>query len=372
MLAGGDSDTYRKALENSNEPYLNVQVCTADGTVLEDDLPVVDGIITATLNSRVSRQMQILMPEYLYPYEPTDLLAPYGNFLRVWQGVTLGNNDVLKWPTFFGRIQRSEINEQNTLAMHCADRGQDVVDARFQQPRNANTLNFIDQEIRELISDGIDSPRFGAFESILIQVSPKTWQLDRAQACDEMAKTGGALWYPQASGEFTLRRFPWTVASDPVVTYYDGGASDKGTVTWSGPSRSREDVWNSLTVTGEPLDGSPPVYGFQQDDNPDSITYTGSFGLRHQQLRLLSPNSIAAAQNAAQLNLQRLTSTAQGWTWRIASVDAAVELGDTVGLKARGQSDIQIVSGMALPLLGGEATIVGRSRSLTPLEGVGL
>jgi hypothetical protein len=223
--------------------------------------------------------------------------------------------------------------------------------------------------VYRLIEDGFPQAVFGPTDVIPIPTQALTWQLDRGQALDELGSSAGAFWYPLADGRFVLRRYAWTVQSPPVVTYFDG---EGGSVTSSTASRAREDVYNSLTVTGERLSGDEPVFATAQDNNAASPTYiSGPFGRRHQLLRLQTPATPGSAQGAAADNLRRLTALVEAWSWDM-TVDAALELGDTVSLQVRGRSDIiQVVSGFSLPLdLSSPMHVRARSQVITTLEGV--
>jgi hypothetical protein len=87
-------------------------------------------------------------------------------------------------------------------------------------------------------------------------------------------------------------------------------------------------------------------------------------------LRLQTPGSFGSAQSAALDNLQRLISPVDTWGWSM-PVDAALELGDVVGLNAYGRTGIvQVVASMRIPLGPGEMQVAARSQITGILEGV--
>jgi hypothetical protein len=370
MLADGLDPMYRAALGTSHTPYFLLEVLDGNQNVLESGLTYQSGNVTATLTSRISRTCTASFAEDMYPFTTHGLLAPYGNMLRAWRGIEFADGTRFAWVIFVGRIQQAQLNNNGTCVVQADDFAADVLERRFVRPENSVATNTVTQEITRLISDGFPAADFGLMEDFTIPVRARTWQLDRGQALDEMATSVGAFWYPLADGQFTLRRYPWTVFTPPVVTYSDTGTY--GSVVGSAASRSREDVFNSLTVTGERLNGDPPVFALAQDNNPDNITYVnGTFGVRHQLLRLQTPGTVGAAQGAADDNLRRLISPTDAWSWDM-SVDAALELGDTVQLDVRGQTGIiQVVASMNIPFdLSGAMRVTGRSRVAGILEGV--
>jgi len=369
MLEDGLNSMYRQALATSHQVWVRVEVLDGQQQVLESDLVFIDGSVSATLTSRISRTLTLKVSESLYPYESDGLLAPYGNMIRASRGIELADGSRFGWVIFVGRIQDALLNEDGSCQIDAADFAADVLENRFVRPENSQPVNSISTEVRRLISAGFPPATFGLVESFTEPVRTRTWQLDRGQALDELATSGGAFWYPLADGSFTLRRYPWTVPAVPVVTYSDTGPL--GSVSASRAARSRAEVFNSLTVTGERLNGDAPVYALAQDTNPASATNIyGNFGIRHQMLRLQTPGSSSAAQGAASTNLRRLVALADAWAWTM-SVDAALELGDCVRLDVRGRTGIvQVVASMRVPLGHGSMQVAGRSLVLGSLEGV--
>jgi|SRR5687768_1520432 len=369
MLPGGLGAMYRNALSTSHQPYFLVEVLDGFQNVLESGLTYLSGSVDATLTSRVARTCQIAFDETFYPYEPTDLLAPYGNMIRAWRGIEFADGTRDAWVVFVGRIQETRLGTDGTCTAYAADFAADVVENKFLTPQNSQPGTTVSTEVARLIVDGFPQASFTTFSVDDIPVRPLTWQLERGQALDELATSVSAFWYPLADGTFTLRTYPWTVFSAPVVTYSDG---DEGSVTGSSATRSRESVYNVLTVTGERLNGDTPVYATALDTNPASVTFVGgNFGIRSQLLRLQTPGTQGSAQAAAEDNLRRLVATVDTWEWEM-TPDAALELGDTVMLNVRGRSDIiQVVAGFHLPLdLSGPMRVQGRSRIAGALEGV--
>lgn len=369
MLPAGLDPMYRSARTTSHEPYLLVEVLDGNQQIIATDLVYLAGSVSATLTSRVSRTCTITFTEDMYPYEPTDLLAPYGNMIRAWRGIQFADGHRFRWIVFIGRIQETSLNGDGTCTAYAADFAADVVENKFLNPQNSQVGTLVSNEVRRLVSDGFPPATFDTFQITDITVRPLTWQLDRGQALDELATSVSAFWYPLADGTFTLRQYPWTVAGPPVVDYSDG---DQGTVVVSTADRSREDVFNTLTVTGERLNGDEPVYATAVDNNPDSITYiAGTFGVRSQLVRLQTPANQGSAQAAANNNLRRMVALVDAWQWEMVP-DAALELGDVVSLSVRGRPDIiQVVASFQIPLdLSSLMRVSGRSLIASPVEGV--
>lgn len=358
---------YRAALMTSHRPYLLLEVLDGFQQVLATGLEYLSGSVSATLTSRVARTCTVSFDETMYPYEPDGLLAPYGNMLRATRGIEFADGTRSAWVVFVGRIQETTLNNNGTCTTYAADFAADVVENKFTMPQNSQAGLMVSAEVRRLISDGFPQAVFEPFTIADIIVQPLTWQLERGQALDELANSVSAFWYTLADGTFTLNQYPWTVLKDPDVAYFDG---DGGSVVASMTNRSREDVYNILTVTGERLNGDEPVFATAADLLPGSITNAaGNFGVRSQLYRLQTPADQGSAQAAANNNLRRVVSLIDTWQWDM-TPDAALELGDVVSLNVRGRSDIiQVVASYQIPLdLSGPMRVSGRSMVASQAE----
>lgn len=376
MLPGGTDSLYRSVLAAPHRHFVRIEVWSGLGVRLDTALPAMEaavfigdpegglvftsGTVTATLNSRVSRNLSLRVPAYMYPQDETGLLAPFGNELRVYRGVRLGDgSQTYTWQVFRGRIRNVEQSSDGSCLVDCSDRAADVQDVNFVSPQNSNTANTVNEEFQRLIVDAIPDATFGASDTFSKVMEPLTWEFERAAALDEIAISVGALWYPLANGDFVIRRFPWTVVSAPLLTLTD---QDGGTVSGWASGRSRDSIFNVVTVTGERLNGDVPVYATAADTTAGSPTSTsGNFGVRSRLERLQTPSTAGGATAAAEDLLRTYIAPTEEWTLR-ASPDAALELGDVIEVAVDDRTAIQVVTGIALPLdLSGDMTISTRS-----------
>jgi hypothetical protein len=361
MLPGGLDATYRQALAASHERYFLVEVLDGAGNVLpipadrtapDGGLIFMGGTVSASLTNRTTRQCDLTLDEALYPTFPGAILAPYGNRLRIWAGIKFAEGTVYRWVIFTGRIQDDVNSADGRVTIGAADRANEVVEAQFLAPENSSVGINVYNQFQDL-TPSLTMPQL-------------TWESDRAGALDEMATSVGMYWYALANGDFVLRRYPFATAAPSVLTLSDGTG---GTVN-AAPSRGRQNIYNSVTVTGERADGSTPVYALAQDTNPASPTYVlGNFGLRHTTLSLRTPQSQGDALGAAQDYLRSSIALTEAWTWG-QPMDAALELGDVVTLNARGESGIiQVVSAFVISLeVSGTMSVTGRAQVTGFLE----
>lgn len=367
MLDGGLDPTYRAVLAGPHTPVFRVEVWDGLGNLLLDDLPFAGGSVTASLTNRVTRNLNLTLDEDWYPWEDDDLLAPYGNELRAYRGVEYGNGVQVMFPVFRGKIQSTDLASGGTVEIDAADRAQEAEDAEFLRPYNSGKGISLEQQFRELIADGVPNAEFGVSDDFWQSMPALTWEADRGGALDEVGKTGGAFWYALPDGRYVLRRVPWTVRGTPSVTLTD---RDGGLILEALPRKTRENVFNSVTAVSERTDGSEPAYASAEDITPSSPTYVGGkFGRKHRMLRAQGALNQPAALGAALSYVRRSTALAQTWSWSQVP-DAAMELGEVVGLEVRGRSGIiQAVASFQMPLaVGGQMTVSARSLIVGALD----
>lgn len=375
MLPGGADPLYRSVLSAGHGHYSRVEVWSGSGQRLDTLLPgmqqdflgspeggltFLDGAVNATLGNRVARNLTLTVPSFMYPAQTTDLLAPFGNEIRAYRGVLLGDgSDVYTWQVFRGRIRNVSASSDGTCVVECADRAADVADVNFVSPQNSNQLNTINEEFQRLIVDAVPDATFGASDLFAKLMPALTWEFERAAALDEMAISVGALWYPLANGDYVIRRFPWTVPMSPTVTWSDG---DGGVVNGWTVRRSRDSIFNVVTVTGERLNGDAPVYATASDSTPGSPTSTtGNFGVKSRLERLQTPSNFGGVSSAAEDLLRTYIAPTEEWTLEVVP-DAALELGEVGRVLVDGRNVIQVVTSFTLPMgLSGNMTVSTRS-----------
>lgn len=372
MLPGGTDPLYRDVLATSHQRYVRVDVHNGSGVLLDSLIPApmrgepegglcfLSGSVDATLESRVARRLSLSVPSELFPHAATDLLAPFGNEIRVFMGVTLGDGDTgYTWQVFRGKIEQVTETSMGECQLLCGDRAEDVIDVAFASPEKSQPGNLVVAEFQRLVIGAVPDASFGASDSFLKTVEALTWEFDRGSALDEIAHSVAALWYPLANGDFVLRTIPWTKPSPPVVTVTDQAG---GTVNAWSRTRSREQIFNVVTVTGERLSGDAPVHATASDTNVASPTYVGgNFGVKSIVTRLQTPSTQGGAQSTAEALLRNYVAPVEIWTLDVVP-DAALELGDVLRVRVDGVDVIQVVTGFSLPLdLSGMMSVSTRS-----------
>jgi hypothetical protein len=202
MLAGGTDMLYRDVLATGMQHFVRLEVWSGLGAPLDALIPLqrggepegglcfFNGAISATLNSRVTRQLQFSVPFDMYPLDPGDLLAPFGNEIRAYRGVRLGDgSDVYTWPVFRGRIRQAHQYSTGNSVITCTDRAADVVDHGFVSPQNSQPVNTVFEEFQRLVIDAVPDATFGSSDTFVTNVQPLSWEFDRGAALDEMSRS---------------------------------------------------------------------------------------------------------------------------------------------------------------------------------------
>lgn len=361
VWAGGLDAQYRAALVRPHTAYIRVDVLARNGTVLQSNLPFIDGSVRATLNSRVARALSLTLDRSWFPLltngslDTGGLLAPFGNRIRAYRGIQYGDGSIIQFPVFYGRIEQIQMSRSGSIALTGSDLAADIVDAQFETPESATTTNSISTEFRRLVREALPDATFGTSDLTGVLMAPVAWQADRAQALDDMSATVAMLWYPLADGSFVQRLTPWTKPGQTAqVTFADGTNAAPGVenaiADWT-ITVSRTSVYNSVVFASERQDGSVPIFATARDLNPTSPTYyLGNFGKKP----LLIQNQAALTQSqclsAAQSNLKQATAITQTWDPVSIPPDASLELGDLIGMSAEGAASTQVIVGFTLPL----------------------
>lgn len=358
------SSNYESALCRPHQVYTRVDVYSGAGVLLESDLPFIDGTVSATLTSRVARRFSLTLDDEFYPDEIDDLLAPFGNEVRAYRGITYGDGLDEFFPVFRGRINDVDLNDEGQVSLTALDRASDVVAAGFDGPHSSGP-DRVTEGFRNLILEALPDAVFDSTmdETIWESYPRMIWESDRGQAADDLADSAAAFWFPTADGTFTMIKVPWTRDTLSLFTLRDGPL---GQIERSQASRSRENVFNSVTVYAERVDGSEPVFFTARDDIPTSPSFPGTFGVRAQQISIQAALNEAQARQAAETALRRSKALTETWALEIVP-DASIELGDTFTLEARGRTAVQCVAGFSLPMTT-EGTMTLECRAQVPEE----
>lgn len=342
---------YRQALPYPHRRETRVQVFHGSTLVADSDtdpalLPV-DGEVTASVTSRVTRSLSLTVDPSLYPTSPASLLSPEQAVLKVFAGIGYPNGSREIFPVFTGRIQDVRRAGNGNVVVQADDLARDVIEFEFENPQPSLTGALVTAQIRALITQALPAATFGTDDANVATTPAVVWDQDRGRALDDLAFAAGGRWFALGDGSFVTRRYPYQ-QTVPVVTIADQSG---GTNVSAERFVTRDGVANSVTVSSERMDGSPPIRATQRDTDPLSPTFFGgSFGRKTRIVKVQTPLTSAEAQAMARAQLA--AAIALGSQWTISCVaDHALEPGDCITVSYRGITETQIIDAITYPLI---------------------
>lgn len=357
------SALYRQALPAGARRECRVEVFHA-GVRVADNLDVVDGSVSASLLSRVTRTAQLTVNPALDGIDPADILSPYTAVVKISAGIGYPNGSREIFPIFTGRVTDLVRDADGGVSISAEDLAADVIGFRFERPETSITGNTIVEEIHRLISQAIDSPSFGTDDVVDSTVPFLVWDEDRGRALDDLAQAVEARWYTLGDGSFVVRRYPYQ-NSTPVLSLADQSG---GTVMRATRRVTRDNTANSITVVSERMDGTDPVRVTVRDVGSGSPTQFGApYGKVSQIIKVQTPLSTAEATALAQAQLAASVALTEQWTLEI-EPDHTLEPGDVISVSYRGKSAIQVIDQMTYPLVTGSMSIQGRASAVPTSE----
>lgn len=363
---------YKAALHGPHKRRTRMDVVDADGTVLLSDVPIADGSVTANLTNRVTRSAQFVtaadadrlrdLPGGLFPDDDTDPMSPAQAIVRIRSGIEYADGSSELFPLIVGRIDTATLNPDGSFTCRVYDRAQDVVDFRFENPRNSDSSTVLGQ-IETLVSEAIPGVVFGPHNVANANTPQLTWDEDRGQAVDDLAEALGGRWYLLGDGSCVVRSFPYDDGTW-VQEIEDG---PQGLMSQATISRSRGGLANSVTVVSERTDGTEPVRVRARNTAPDSPTaYGDRFGRVTQIIKIQTPLTNSEAQRLARAQLNASSALVEQWSFSCVP-DHSLEPGDPLRLGYRGRRAVQVADSITYPLGLGDMRITGRAYSTLPV-----
>jgi hypothetical protein len=322
------------------------------------------GSVRASLTSRVTRTMDLTVPEAMYPWGTKDLLTPYGTELRAFKGIRFGSGTLVEFPVFVGTVE--EVSPpRGTCTVKASDTALRVAGAGFQSPLPSQVGSLLLDEYERLVLDANPRAVFGPHSAITTKVPQLSYDDDRGQALDNLAQAANAFWYTLADGRYVMRLVPWLAPLTQAPLALSDGAG--GTILDAFPVRAATGIYNQVTVLSDRADGGPALWASASDDDPASPTYIrGAFGVRSQRIRLTGAVVQAQLDALARATLERSKARTESWQATIVP-DASIELGDALALAYRGHLATQYVASFSMPL-GKDQTMQLQLRDLVGVD----
>lgn len=328
------------ALSNNHEMAVVVNVFTRQG-VRAADIPIHSGTITATILSDVCRSGSITVSQRL---TDAGLLDPARDRVQIFTGA----RGFPLIPIFIGRVTDRSRPAGGLVQVQLADYGKDIVDARFEQPWQANTTLPVPLEMRRIIKD-VDSVFSVDVDRVPWRSTPNVvWEEDRAGALDQLAAGTNSIWQSDRVGGFTIYTNPYSLTSvpSPVHAFSTG---PEGTLTGFTENTTRDNVFNSVTVLVERPNNVPPIRVTVRETDPGSpFRWGGEYGKVNRIVRLQTPGGVAEATLLARRLLSQSLSLFR--SWRLATPHFPVlDPGDIISVTEQ-ETTIQVVESITYPL----------------------
>ena len=342
---------------------------------------LVAGEVAATLDTHVAGEVRVASEQIrrqgtvafadldgtLTPTDATDLLAPFGNELRVWRGMraadgTFQQNDLLV-PVGTLRIEETTVDWPR-VTCQVFDRAVIVQQARLTAPFTLiRGVNYA-EGIQALLADRLPS----VFDQFNFTTTGETTPLvvleEQADPWDEaqkMATAAGLVLYFDPMGVCTLEP-----ARDPTSLDVAASYTEDATSALLGVSRtlSAQGGFNGVVASGEPAGDQVPPRAVVWDTDPASPTYyLGPFGMRPRFYASPFVTTTQQAQSAATKLLQGEIGIAEQVSFTTVT-NPAHEVGDPVYLRraASGVDQVHVLDEFTVSLTGARSACATRLR----------
>ena len=281
--------------------------------VLVDDVVVqtLDTVTTGSVTydagsaSRGRASLTIAGIDDLIPRSSRDLLAPFGNEIRIARGL---GDEVVRLGVF--RIDRATVSGGVDGPMVTID-GNDRSGRFTDEPFDADGFIGVGTNAADAILSVLQ-PIWPAlpyqFAAVAAALPKVVWSEgdDRWAFAQGIAAAIGGELYFNDDGMCVLRPIPNPVAGSPVAATFSEG--EGGVLLGINRDWDRSDVYNRWVVTGENTTNADVVRGVAVDDNPTSPTFYGpGFGKKTGRWSSSFISTDAQAADAAAGKLARST-----------------------------------------------------------------
>lgn len=210
---------------------------------------------------------------------PGDLLAPYGNEIRLWRGaITPAGNELIPLGTFGIRtVEFDDAGDWAGITVTGIDRCKRLQETRFPYPRSSDVQFSAIEQVRALIWEVLPDADIAVDPALVDVTMPQaTWPENRDQAItDIMTALGGELFCDPLGG-FVLQPVP--SPADPPAFTVTGGTG--GVLVKARHSLTRDGTYNGVIARSSTTSAStvPIVSDLIVDDDPTSPTYWNKDG----------------------------------------------------------------------------------------------
>lgn len=347
----------KAALLGSHEMSTRV-VCLRGGVSL-GDVPVRSVSVTATYATRGGRDGYLYVDRNVID---SGLLNPLSDQVIIYTGI----KGIVEVPIFTGRVDSYNIDEFGGVEVLLMSRGVEAIRAEFEVPWAVQVPLFNTSEIAEILQN-VDPTWAVDTSGATPRAIPDNlvFEFDRGQALDQIASGSSTVWQPDRTGGFVVYDNPYSIgpslASESVVTLTDG---QDGCLVSVFEAKSREGIYNSITVVVERVNNTEPIRVTVRDTLPTSPTYWGGlFGKANLVVKNQNPTNLPDATQLALRILRQSLALQRSWRIELPHMPL-LDPGDVFVLWYRNEVTAQVVESVQYSGSAQEPTVIS-SRELT-------
>lgn len=330
-------------------------------------LPVIEGSIVQDRTALARRTLTCTIAGNDWtPLRTSDLLAPYGNELRIWLGIEIGPD--IEWSAQgLFRIDSATPSDGGTTKIEATDRSAWVSDRGLDGPYQQQQTKNVPDAFRSLLGPALPSGTQFIIEAsgagvggFLVTESQNVWQV-----ASDLAEGLACELFFDGDGRLVLRDEA-TVTNNPPVWEIDDGPN--GVLVGAEAPIDRRKTFNYLALSGENVTKPPipavPWRVVSADLNPASATWIGSkFGINKRTETTDIATDATRGQRMADTILQRQLGKTQSVSFTNVP-NPALEVGDVVRIIRRELliTEVHIIDTLTTSL-SPQAAQIGKTRA---------
>lgn len=339
------------ALQKSHQMDLKVTVFRGN-TVVADNIEIESGSVGATYATQGGREGSLTVSRNVIDQ---GLLNPLSDQVYISTGIP----DFVTVPIFTGRVDTHNASAEGLVEVPLISRGDELIRAAFEQPWAAIDNNQARAEIKRIIqsinsgwSVNIERARESNIGRGLV------WEDDPGQALDDLARGASLIWQPNRTGGFEVFTNPFFIGSAGAVANVVFRDGEGGTVVDVQEAKSRDGIFNSVTVVAEKYGNQAPIRVTVRDSSPTSPTYWGGlFGKQNIVVKSQLPIDVGAATQLAIRILNQSLSLQRTWTISTPHMPL-LDPGDIFGLWYANEVTAQVVESIEYTVNAEDPTVI--------------
>lgn len=361
------SEEFKEAVWQDHEVITKMEILV-NGIAVREVTEIVDGSITADISNSVRRRCTVTVIDVdgdLTPTDPSDLLAPYGNEVKLYRGIMLpGGPEYVPQGVFrIGRVNKSGGGADRKINFEGYDRSRAVSKYRFEESyvvaKGTNYATAATALVKSALPGVVVNFPSTTNNTPLLVFDEME---DRWEALEKMAKSLGLEVFFDVNGAVVMEQEPDLETAEPVAEYI---GDYKDTLLEISQDSDDEGVYSIAIVTGENSSNDTPYRGYAKDTDPSSPTYAdGKFGKVPTWLRSQFIASTAQAQAAAEALLRRASRRSVESLDITQIVNPAHEEGDIIRVidEDTGINALCMIESLTIPLeVGGTMSVSART-----------